>query len=305
MAHLYFLLEQPEQPTQIIMWDVRTLKIGRATEADLVLDDDEVSRNHAIITQDAGGFEIGDYRTGNGTYLDGNPVDERARFLPGSVIEIGKTRLILQHGETHPATLGHKLVYGSQLKTVGQIPAGADGSATVLGLGPMVSEDMDDFVIEPMRSTGEESFEAGMNANMREFSNTADEMDLLFDEDPAAGGMPSTLELDDSRAPAPVERLSPPTLDLDEILEPVAPRAPTPQAAPPPQAAPSPQPAPIPPAAPDPRSAPVPQAAPAEGGGSTGGDPVDRMRRLKLMLDEGLISDEEFQSTRARILAEI
>lgn len=303
MAHLYFVLEQPEQPTQLIMWDVRTLKIGRAAEADLVLDDDEVSRTHAIITQDSGGFEIGDYRTANGTYLDGQPVDERARFLPGSVIEIGKARLTLQQGDTHPATLGHKLVYGSQLKTVGMIPAGADGSATVLGLGPAVSDDLDDFVVEPMRATGEESFDAGMNASVREFSNTADELDLCFDDD---DGLPSALELDTPRAAEPVPQASaePPPLDLlDDVLEPIErplppaaqePRAPAPAAAPPRPATPAPAPAPA-------ATAPLAEASAA----TTGNDPVDRMRRLKLMLDEDLISQEEFQATRARILQEI
>ena len=287
MAHLYILLEQPELPTQVVVWDAQTMTVGRSNEVDLTLDDDEVSRTHAMISQDANGFEVADYRTGNGTYVNGERIERATPFLPGTVIQIGKAQLTLHQGDDHPATLGHKLIYLSQLKTVGRMPAGADGNATVLGLGDELP--LEEFVVEPMRSTGEVAFQGSEQPGILEFGAAADELADCFDDDPMA--MASNLELEDN------------AIDLlDDVLEVVAPppERPLPQ-----RSAPTPAPPQATPAAAAPAVAPAPAAAPADTSGQTGGDPLDRMRRLKLMLDEGLISEEEFQTTRARILQEI
>jgi predicted component of type VI protein secretion system len=119
MAHLYFLMRVPGQADRVLVWDTRTLSIGRASENDLTIEDEEVSRKHALLVNEGGVFEIGDYRTGNGTFVNGKRVRQKQRFEPGDAIGIGKLQLEFQASREHPAKLGHKLEYASQLKTAG------------------------------------------------------------------------------------------------------------------------------------------------------------------------------------------
>ena len=93
MAHLFFLMKAPEQATRVLIWDTRTLSIGRSSENDLTLEDDEISRKHALLINEGGVCEIGDYRTGNGTFVNGERVRGKQRIEPGNVIGIGKLQL--------------------------------------------------------------------------------------------------------------------------------------------------------------------------------------------------------------------
>ncbi|MFF7749345.1 FHA domain-containing protein [Streptomyces sp. NPDC007971] len=77
------------RPTRVRPLPMRTVRIGRAAESDLVVDDLTVSRHHAELHADAdGGHEIIDLGSHNGTYLNGRPVT-RAPVGPGDVIGIG------------------------------------------------------------------------------------------------------------------------------------------------------------------------------------------------------------------------
>ncbi|MEU4873194.1 FHA domain-containing protein [Streptomyces sp. NPDC021608] len=79
---------------------VRTLpshpvRIGRAADNDLVVDDLVVSRRHACLRElPGGGHEIVDLDSHNGTYLNGRPVD-RAPVGPGDVVGIGHSAFCL------------------------------------------------------------------------------------------------------------------------------------------------------------------------------------------------------------------
>jgi len=250
MAHLFFVMKEPGQMDRVLIWDTRTLSIGRSPENDLTIDDDEISRKHAILINESGRLEIGDYRTGNGTFVNGQRVRQQQEIKPGDVIGIGKLQLEFRHGQEHPAKLGHKLEYASQLKTVGMLPQGADAGSTMLGLAD-TAPPSEEFVIEPERASGERAFMAGAEGHdefqMRDFDDGLDQIDLDFDDG---------LKLAD---PA----------DAAQASE----RAPL---------------------APDPNA----QTAP-------GGDPTERLRKLKVLHDEDLITDEEFQSKRAEILKEM
>lgn len=77
------------RPSRVRPLPMRTVRIGRAAESDLVVDDLTVSRHHAELHADAdGGHEIIDLGSHNGTYLNGRPVT-RAPVGPGDVIGIG------------------------------------------------------------------------------------------------------------------------------------------------------------------------------------------------------------------------
>ncbi|WP_405719080.1 FHA domain-containing protein [Streptomyces sp. NBC_01537] len=77
------------QPTSIRQLPARTVRIGRAADSDVVVDDLLVSRHHAELrAAPGGGYEIADLGSHNGTYLNGQPVT-RAPIHPGDIVGIG------------------------------------------------------------------------------------------------------------------------------------------------------------------------------------------------------------------------
>ncbi|MDF3301302.1 FHA domain-containing protein [Streptomyces tropicalis] len=87
------------RPTTVRPLPARTLRIGRADDNDLVLDDLVVSRRHAELrTGPDGGYEIADLGSHNGTFLNGQLV-HRARVGPDDVVGIGHSAFRLVGGE--------------------------------------------------------------------------------------------------------------------------------------------------------------------------------------------------------------
>jgi ABC-type multidrug transport system ATPase subunit len=77
------------QPSVVIQIPMRTLRIGRALDNDLVLTDLMVSRHHAELRTTSGGrHEIVDLGSHNGTFLNGQPV-ERGTVGPHDLVGIG------------------------------------------------------------------------------------------------------------------------------------------------------------------------------------------------------------------------
>ncbi|CAL9512834.1 hypothetical protein SUDANB6_03681 [Streptomyces sp. enrichment culture] len=71
--------------------------IGRSADADVPLDDPDVSRMHCAVTVAADGrVTVADLGSTNGTTLDGAPVgDHPVRFAPGALLRIGESALRL------------------------------------------------------------------------------------------------------------------------------------------------------------------------------------------------------------------
>ncbi|MER0449626.1 FHA domain-containing protein [Streptomyces sp. Edi4] len=77
------------QPTTVRPLPARTVRIGRADDNDVVIDDLVVSRRHAELRLLADGtYEIVDVGSHNGTYLNGQPV-VRASVAPGDIVGVG------------------------------------------------------------------------------------------------------------------------------------------------------------------------------------------------------------------------
>ncbi|MBL1084637.1 FHA domain-containing protein [Streptomyces actinomycinicus] len=82
-------------PTTVRPLPERTVRIGRAPDNDLVVDDLVVSRRHAELrSRTEGGYEIADLGSHNGTYLNGRPVT-CAPVGPGDIIGIGHSAFCL------------------------------------------------------------------------------------------------------------------------------------------------------------------------------------------------------------------
>jgi class 3 adenylate cyclase len=66
------------------------LVVGRGA-VDLVLDDAEVSRQHAVFRSVAGALEVQDLGSRNGTTVNGERIGEAVRLRSGDVVELGST----------------------------------------------------------------------------------------------------------------------------------------------------------------------------------------------------------------------
>lgn len=76
-----------------------TTSIGRHPDSDVFLDDITVSRRHAEVRRSSDGlFLLADVGSLNGTYLDGDRVEEAA-LREGAQIQVGKFRLVFVIGE--------------------------------------------------------------------------------------------------------------------------------------------------------------------------------------------------------------
>jgi len=81
--------------TLILAEPGRTYTLGRAETCDLVLDA-EAGRRHACVSRKGEGLLVEDTGSPGGTRLDGAPV-ATATWRPGQVLEIGRSRLGLDH----------------------------------------------------------------------------------------------------------------------------------------------------------------------------------------------------------------
>ncbi|HET9380265.1 MAG TPA: FHA domain-containing protein [Streptomyces sp.] len=112
------------------------IRVGRSDDADVPLDDPDVSRLHCAVTVAAdGSVAVADLGSTNGTLLDGSRVTGRpVRFAPGALLRVGESALRLapcggpgSRVETTPDGEGHVRVAGDG--TGGRPPAGGGDRA--------------------------------------------------------------------------------------------------------------------------------------------------------------------------------
>ena len=68
------------------------LTVGSASEADLVLDDDTVSRQHMVLSFSEQRVRVRDLGSRNGTFVNGARLEHAVRLEPGDRIEVGDHR---------------------------------------------------------------------------------------------------------------------------------------------------------------------------------------------------------------------
>lgn len=71
------------------------LVLGRE-DAGLTIDDEELSRRHAVIRPGDGGIEIEDLGSTNGTFVNGSRIDGPTRLAGGDTVKIGRSVLEIE-----------------------------------------------------------------------------------------------------------------------------------------------------------------------------------------------------------------
>jgi pSer/pThr/pTyr-binding forkhead associated (FHA) protein len=80
------------------------LVLGRV-EADVSLDDEEVSRRHALLRPAGGGIEILDLGSRNGTWVNGARISAATLLAHGDEVRLGQTSLRVEADVTARATV--------------------------------------------------------------------------------------------------------------------------------------------------------------------------------------------------------
>jgi pSer/pThr/pTyr-binding forkhead associated (FHA) protein len=91
------------------------LTIGRGAEADIRIEDPDLSRRHAVLSVSTDWVRLADFGSTNGTVLGGSRIGEEPVLLPPQTpVRLGETTLLLRHGEqpleVEPDRLGRVLV---------------------------------------------------------------------------------------------------------------------------------------------------------------------------------------------------
>lgn len=81
------------------------IRIGRAEDNDIVLDDDRASRHHAVVKRESTGWVVQDLKSGNGTFVDGARA-ARMSLYRGAVIKISAAELTFLGGGVPDASAG-------------------------------------------------------------------------------------------------------------------------------------------------------------------------------------------------------
>jgi pSer/pThr/pTyr-binding forkhead associated (FHA) protein len=74
-------------------FDLRENAIIGRVDLGVMLDDDEVSRYHAIVQVKPDGADITDLGSTNGTFVDGQRLTGRVELRDGAIIRVGQTEL--------------------------------------------------------------------------------------------------------------------------------------------------------------------------------------------------------------------
>lgn len=90
VAHL--ALSRPGGPEFVALPDAR-LSMGRAADNDVTIDDESVSRLHAVLESSAGGWSIRDLGSRNGTYVNGERIVGERALRDRDEIRVGGARL--------------------------------------------------------------------------------------------------------------------------------------------------------------------------------------------------------------------
>ncbi len=83
-----------DQAGQSIPLSAPVVRLGRAPDCEIPLDDITVSRRHAEIRRDGGRYLVSDVGSLNGTYVNQQRIDDETALEHGDELQVGKFRLV-------------------------------------------------------------------------------------------------------------------------------------------------------------------------------------------------------------------
>lgn len=98
------VIQGPDRGRRFEILDAASPIIGRDAHSTIRLHDNEASRQHAEIKKSTDGFVLLDLQSSNGTFLNGQKVEEQQLLKTGDRVRIGQTEMIFNSGST-----GHAL----------------------------------------------------------------------------------------------------------------------------------------------------------------------------------------------------
>lgn len=147
-VYVFLILRRGGVNERIVVWDTQDVSVGRAPENDVVVDDAEMSREHARFRKDGATFIVDNLSTSNPTFVNDQPVTSQP-LQNKDVVRIADTEFVFCRVTQNPVTLELQTEFASQLKGFGPQTTG-DGEATILGLVDAVGDvDDDDFQVRP------------------------------------------------------------------------------------------------------------------------------------------------------------
>ena len=88
-----YLAYEDSGSTRLVVLEKAVTHVGRGFSVDVRIEDQSVSRRHAVITVRRDGTRILDDRSANGTYINGHPVSD-APLHDRDVIRLGRAVLV-------------------------------------------------------------------------------------------------------------------------------------------------------------------------------------------------------------------
>lgn len=85
----YIIMRRGPDPGKVFPLAAGQVTIGRGSKNDIIIHDNEVSRNHMRLVETIGGYELHDLNSSNGTFVNGQKVDGVWQLQSQCIIELG------------------------------------------------------------------------------------------------------------------------------------------------------------------------------------------------------------------------
>jgi predicted component of type VI protein secretion system len=92
-------------PGKVFELTMESMSVGREAGNDIVIQDAELSRNHARISRRGGAFVLEDLGSTNGTFVNGQRVMSPRSLAPGDEVGFGENVVVTFQGEGAAATV--------------------------------------------------------------------------------------------------------------------------------------------------------------------------------------------------------
>lgn len=128
---LYCEIQRPGLPPSTVTLHALPAKIGRHDKSHVFVDDEGVSRVHAVLEEVDGAFFVTDLGSGKGTFVNGDRVTRQV-LRHGDVIEVGASKILIRTRKDLPVAdtpeIPDEVVYARRFLAR---PARTDGSVQV------------------------------------------------------------------------------------------------------------------------------------------------------------------------------